>query len=180
MQRRSALLQQALVPARRLRVAYETFWCDDPFHWAQYLDEQTKELRLAPASETEPEGRVTAVLINLLGRPWFSRVWVIQEANIHELAPEVVIGFSSPQLIDFTYTAHYLALMDDFRLKTFGQPAPDYLFPAFQMQHTRFSLAHPAYQKLCPAFQLLVSRGYSLNYCILLQFKDICFRATSL
>jgi hypothetical protein len=62
-----ALLQQALVLARRLRVAYETFWCDDPFRWAQYLDEQTKELRLAPASETDHEDRVTTVLINLLG-----------------------------------------------------------------------------------------------------------------
>ena len=112
-----ALLQKALVLARSLRVAYETFWHDDPFRWARYLEEQTQDLKLAPASDNDPAGQITAVLINLLGRPWFTRMWVIQEAHIHPLAPEVVIGFSSAQLVDFTYTAHYIALMEDFRTK---------------------------------------------------------------
>jgi hypothetical protein len=148
-------LQDALYLARNLRIAYQTSWSDDIFRWATKLKDRLHELKVVPASE-QGAGRTTAVLINLLGRPWFSRVWMIQEANARGLPSEVVIGACSARLIDFTLTAHYLAIMEDFWAERFGHPTPDYTFPAFYMQDIQFAIAHPAYKSLPQAYQLLV------------------------
>ena len=150
-----SLLDDALRLARGIRAAYHNSWSSDPFRWAGELKAQIQQLKVVPASQ-QGEGRATAVLINLLGRPWFGRVWMIQEANVHRSPPEVVIGDLSARLVDFTHAAHALAIMEDFWGMRFGHSSPDYLFPSFYMQDIRFAFAHPGYRALPRAHQLLV------------------------
>jgi len=98
----------------------------------------------------------------------FSRVWMIQEANLHIKPTVVVFGRCSCQLNDFTDTAHYLALLQDFFGETYGHPSRDFLFPPFYWQDLQFTISHPSFKALSQAHRLLV----------LLSMTSACFHCT--
>ncbi|KAF2673990.1 hypothetical protein BT63DRAFT_476429 [Microthyrium microscopicum] len=72
------LLKKAIDLASNLRQAYDQSLHDDPFQWASLLRQRVQDLQLCHA-ESNGDGRVTALLINLLGRPYAHYLAILQD-----------------------------------------------------------------------------------------------------